>query len=462
MQLSLLSVLENIRLIVGDSYLLTKPEDKLRFSKDYTSSEIVTPVAVVIPNDVEQISKIVKICNDSEISITVRGGGTGVSGGALAFNNRLIISLERLNKIIEINTIERFVIAEAGVITQDMRDEVLKYGLSFPQNISSSESSFIGGNVAVSSGSPKSLKYGPTKNYLLNMEVVLADGHVMWTGKHVTKNATGYNLTQLFAGSEGSLGIITKIVLQLVVPQQEILMMVSFLEIDRLFNCVYQLFADGYSPSSLEFIDKTGYEITAAYIDKKFQLNINTEGILWIELEGSNSDVLLEEAGRISNLINKFTDEEVYVTQSPVEIRNLWSLRSRLGEAVIQYTSFQDIDLIVPRSAIRSMYTAVKDIAEDCGLNLAIFGHIGNGNFHINLFQENLEQDKWDERKAAAVKQIFSVAVSLGGTISGEHGIGTVQLPYLHLAIPAYQLNLMKEIKQVFDPKNIFGYSLNI
>lgn len=440
-----------LREITGDLYTLYEKQDMDKYAGDLTSPEKHFPAIVALPGNTAQVAAIVRACQEHQVPVTVRGGGTGVSGGALAAGN-VMISLERMNRITDINVVDRTVTAEAGVITAVLQEEVQRHGLSFPQNISSAASCFIGGNVAVSSGSPKSLKYGPTRNFVLNLEVVLANGEVMWTGKNITKNATGYNLTQLFAGSEGSLGIITQVVLQLVDQQAEILAMAPFDDIDQLFACVQAVFVAGYTPSSIEFIDQTGFQVTTVFTGNRFNCDAATAGLLWIELEGKDPDQLLAEMTGLCELVGRFTPHDPLVAYTPADIKRLWTLRTRLGEAVIAHTSFRDLDFVVPRSGISQMYTAVRTAASEAGLRYTAFGHIGSGNFHLNIFREAGA----DANIETVVRQILLAAVALNGTISGEHGIGQVQLPYLDLAIPPVQAALMKGIKQLFDPTNIF------
>jgi glycolate oxidase len=448
---------DELRAIVGDSCFIADTERLYNYAKGITSADEIMPAAVIIPNTAEQVAAIVTVCNKNKIPLTVRGGGTGVSGGALSYTKGIIISMERLNKVIGINKIDRTVTVEAGMITQELQEVLEKEGLYFPQNISSAASCFIGGNVAVSSGSPKSLKYGPTKNYVLNLEVVLPDGRLIWTGKNVNKNATGYNLTQLFAGSEGTLGIITKVVLQLVSRPQEMLVLIPFSNIHKLFECVHQFFIKGFSPSSIEFIDKEGYEIVSKFLGTSFFKN-KVEGLLWIELEGKNEEYLLKEMEDVCEFLSEFTEEDVLIAQTKEEIKRLWAMRTRVGEAIINVTFFRDIDLVVPCSKTLLMYTAIAKIAEAYNFKYSAFGHIGNGNFHVNVFQTDaISQQQWEKIMNEGIPKIFAVAVELGGTISGEHGIGKIQKPYVNLGIPKTQMEYMLKIKRVFDPNGILN-----
>lgn len=452
------SVLDKIEKIVGSKYLLTNPDSLYNYSKDCTSNKEVIPTAVVQPKNTQEVSEIITLCNETKTKITVRGGGTGVSGGALSYYQGIILSLERLNKIIEINKVDRIAIVESGVITQDLREAVLNEGLNFPQNISSASSCFIGGNVAVASGSPKSLKYGTTKNYVVNLEVVLPDGSIIWTGKNVSKNATGYNLTQLFSGSEGTLGIITKVVLKLVPPMKELVFMAPFTDINNLFKCVKHFFEKGYSASSIEFIDAVGFKLASQFLENTFHTTSDVQGVLWIELEGEYPEKLMEKAIEIGEFVNQYTKEEVHIADTPTEVKKLWEMRSKVGEAVINHTYFRDVDIVVPRSKVDQMYEAIVIIANKYNFDYTVFGHIGDGNFHVNIFQKKQQTiEEWESNIAIWVREIFLKALELGGTISGEHGVGKTNLPYIEEAIPTNQLKIMNDIKKLFDVNQIIN-----
>jgi glycolate oxidase len=454
----LLTIFDAISQVVGGKYLITDPGCFPDYCRDCTSNEEIIPWAVILPGTTEEVAAVVKICNTYKKGLTIRGGGTGVSGGALSHEPGFILSLERLNNIIEINKTDRLVIAEAGVITQVLQDAVRSEGLCFPQNISSANGSFIGGNVAVSSGSPKSLKYGATRNLLLNLEVVLANGDIIWTGRNITKNATGYNLTQLFAGSEGTLGIITKAVLQLTEPVEEILILVPFNSIERLFDCVQLFFEKGFPASSMEFIDKRGYELVSAFLQRNMAFGAGVEGLLWIEAEGMNKTDLLNEMAVVSEWIYTFAENEILVADTPPEIKQLWEFRKRIGDAVVNFSRFRDVDIAVPRSKVHPMYKAIEAIAHKYNFDYTVLGHIGNGNFHINIFDDPaISSSDWQVILDKAITEIFSNAVALGGTISGEHGVGRLQRPYLDLALTGSQISLMKSIKRTFDPNNILN-----
>lgn len=451
------AILQQLQSIVGASHVLTDPESLYSYSYDVLSRKVFLPLAVLLPASTGEISAVMRVCNEQRIPVTVRGGGTGVSGGAIPCSGGIVLSMARLDRIIALNTIDRTVTAEAGVVTGKIREAAVAAGLVFPQNISSAGSSFIGGNVAVCSGSPKSLRYGSIRQLVVNLEVVLADGRVMWTGRNVTKDATGFNLTQLFVGSEGSLGIITKVVLQLTPAVTELLAMVAFSSLDALFDCVYRLFKEGCSPSAMEFIDARGYQLVSRLLGRSAPASRPVEGLLWIELEGKDDRVLLDELLAISELVRCYTDEDISIGQTRQEIDSLWEMRARAGDAVMAVSAFRDIDISVPRSTIKEMYAALRSITAHTGIPFTLLGHIGDGNFHINLLQMDIPAAEWEEKVTAVISRVFESAIKMGGTISGEHGIGSVHLPHLPVALGPCNLEYMKAIKRLFDNNNILN-----
>ncbi|WP_340203704.1 FAD-binding oxidoreductase [Ascidiimonas sp. W6] len=442
--------------IVGEENVIFEEDKLYQYATDHSSRKSTLPLCVVKPNSTNEVSQIVKVCNRKNLGITIRAGGSGVSGGSVSNSECIILSIERLNKILTIDAINRYVITQAGVVTQILQDKLLETNMCFPQNISSASMSCIGGNVAISSGSPKSLKYGSTKNYVLNLEVVLPDGRIIWTGKNIEKNATGYNLTQLFVGSEGTLGIITKVVLKIVPVQKELLMMVPFETSERLFNFVKTFFSQGFTASSLEFLDQNGYGLILEYLGEKNKFSNQFGGLLWIEFESPTDEENMNKATRLYNLILEYSNYEPLIAQSVKEIESLWKYRKKIGEAAINYAEFKDLDVVVPRDKIDEMFKAINFICESLQLEFIVIGHIGNGNFHINIFNSN-EDSMWEENICKCTTQIFEKAIEMGGEISGEHGIGTYNRSFFNQFTSNTNIKIMAEIKKIFDPKNILN-----
>ncbi|MGB0521654.1 MAG: FAD-binding oxidoreductase [Flammeovirgaceae bacterium] len=446
--------------ILGEQYVAWA-DDSLSayYATDQTGNFSGSPQWILFPKNTEEVSQIVKICHEQHIKVLVRGGGTNVTGATVPFSSCVILSTKRLNKIIEINPIDRLIIAEAGVITHDLQEAVQAYGLAFPQNISSSQNSFIGGNIAVSSGSPRSLKYGTTKDYVLNLEVVLPNGDIIWTGKNVSKNATGYNLSQLFVGSEGTLGIITKVVLKLIpIPQCRCVTLIPFQDLDALFKSVNRIFLQDLTPSALEFVDHDGLPFVKQLAPGLFNYS-QLAGLLWVEFDANSQEALDGEFRTFTEQI-LINHPDAIPSFTPSEIEKLWNLRMKLGYAIQAYSAFHDIDMVVPRSKVSHLYWGIKEIAKQFGLKSIAFAHIGNGNMHVNLLKEQLSDETWQTKLPQALQTIYELTAKLGGSISGEHGVGHIQKQYLSTSISRHELALMKQLKQLIDPHNILNQGL--
>ncbi len=450
-------ILQKLKSIVSERNIIIDPEDQYTYTLDCTSGKYNQAICILKPESTEQISDIIKFCNEIDLKVKVRGGGSGVTGGSSPWQKCIVISLENLNQIIEINTFDRFIIAESGVNTHLLQSEVLKKGLVFPQNISSAKLSQIGGNIAVSSGSPKSLKYGTTKDYVLNLEVVLPNGDIIWTGRNITKNASGYNLTQLFVGSEGTLGVITKVVLKLVPPSKEMLLRIPFTSSHLLFEFVKCIFNKGFSPSSLEFLDKNGINLTTHFL-KKNNADDNLDCYLWIEFEFNTESEKYEILDSLQKHIDKYSKEEILIAETKNDISNLWELRKNVGNAAVNYAEFIDFDFVVSRSKIEVMYSHIEQTCKQLGLEYIIIGHIGDGNFHVNVFRDKTMGDLlWKEITEKCARILLSKAVYFGGEISGEHGIGVNNKKIYNDLEEVKKIELLKKIKSVFDANNILN-----
>lgn len=450
--------ISKVTAIVGEQYVVTNEDQLKEVASDHTEDMTFFPELLVIPSSAEEIAQIVRLCNEHLIPITPRGGGTGVSGGALPVHGGIVLSLKRLNKIIEIDNVNRCATVESGVITQVFQDAVLEKGLFFPPDPGSKGSCFLGGNLAESSGGPKSLKYGVTKDYVLNMEVVLPTGDIIWTGKNVTKNATGYDITNLICGSEGTLGIITKIVFRLInPPQNDVLMLMPFEHPENVFKAVNMIAEKGFAPTALEFIDENSIRIIEKYKQWNGFPTLSPTSYLWIEFDGEHEETVLEKCASLAELLYEIEPTDAAIAQTTDEKENLWTLRKQVGECIIAYSVFKDIDTVVPVSALSTLITALQNIQKEYGFNTACFGHIGNGNLHIQILKEDMSNEQWQTQVKEGVTALFNVINSLGGSLSGEHGIGYLQKEFLPITVPLSSIGIMKNIKTSFDPKGILN-----
>lgn len=451
--------LEAFRKIVGESYVLADEESLNRYAHDETENLHYPPEVVIKPRTAEEISAIMKICNRDRIPVTPRGAGTGLSGGALAHMGGVLLSTERMNSILEIDERNLQVTTEPGVITEVLMNAVKEKKLFYPPDPSSRGSCFIGGNIAENSGGPKAVKYGVVKDYVLNLEMVLPDGEIIWTGANVLKNSTGYNLTQLAVGSEGTLGVVTKIVLKLIpLPQYDLLMLVPFKNLDQAAEAVSAIFRAGFVPSAMELVEIDALKIVSRFVDSNaVPITDDTAAHLIIEVDGNNMDVLMQEMEAISNLLTQYDIGEIYFAEDSTQKTELWKLRRRVAEAVklIGYTIEEDT--VVPRAELPALIRGVKELGKKHDFEVVCYGHAGDGNLHIRIRKEGIPNSHGSEVMTGALRELFQLVKKLGGTISGEHGIGLIQKPYMDIMFREANIRLMQEIKKAFDPNNILN-----
>jgi glycolate oxidase len=444
--------------ILTKQQVLVAEEDKLDYSHDETEDYIFIPDVVLIPNDVQEVAAIMKYCNEHQIPVTPRAGGTGLSGGALAVHGGVILSMERFNKIIEVDVRNLQSTVEPGVITQVFMDEIAKHDLMYPVDPSSKGSCMLGGNLAESSGGPRAVKYGTVRDYVLNIEMVLASGEIIWTGANTLKYASGYNLTQLMIGSEGTLGVITKIVFKLVPsPKHNLLLLASFYESENACNAVSAIFRAGISPSALEFMEKDGVDWVVKYEGLNFNQKENIKAYLLIEVDGNDLDLMYKECEAITEVLYAHQVEEVLFADSSAQKEEWWKMRRNMAHSVKAHSIYKEEDTVVPRAELAKLLSGIKEIGAKYGFQSVCYGHAGDGNLHINIIKGEMSDDDWNHKLKEGIKEIFQLTTYLNGTISGEHGIGYVQKEYMHIKYSEVNLNLMRGIKKVFDPKGILN-----
>jgi glycolate oxidase len=451
--------LETFKKIVGEQNVFVEEDVLNHYAHDETEDLHFLPDVVIKPSGAEEISALLKLCNQHKIPVTPRGAGTGLSGGALPHLGGLLLSIERLNKIIDIDERNLQATTESGVITEVLQDAVKERGLFYPPDPSSRGSCMIGGNISENSGGPKAVKYGVVKDYVMNLEVVLPTGEIIWTGANVLKNATGYNLTQLMIGSEGTLGIVTKAVLKLLpLPKYDLLMLVPFKDPVNACAAVSAIFMAGYTPSAMEFMERDALEFVMRYVDSYIvPLSDDVQAHLLIEVDGNDVDVLMKEMEGISEVVMQFDCGEIFFADNAQQKAELWKLRRRAAEAVKANSIYKEEDTVVPRAELPLLLKGVKKIGKKYGFQSVCYGHAGDGNLHVNIIKGNLTDEQWNGSLRKGIVEIFELVKSLGGTISGEHGIGLVQKEYLSIVFDETQIRLMKQIKKVFDPNNILN-----
>ena len=450
--------------IAGADYVIIDPETRKHYSHDETEDYSFLPDIVLKPGSTEEISRIMKLCNERNLPVTPRGGGTGLSGGALPVHHGVVISMERFNKIINIDELNLQATVEPGVITEVFQNAVKEKGLFYPPDPASRGSCFIGGNVSENSGGPKAVKYGVTRDYVLNLEVVLPTGEIIWTGANVLKNSTGYNLTQLMCGSEGTLGIITKIVFKLRgLPHKDVLLLMPFVTNEEACRAIAEIFRAGIVPSGMEFFEREAAMKTIDYCEKIYAAKVTTpfpenmDAYLLCELDGNDEEVLMRDAERVMQVVEQFQSGEILFADTAAQKEELWKIRKNISPGVNAYSLTKAEDVVVPRANLPKLITRIKEIGKQYGFNSVCYGHLGDGNLHINVLKEQISDEDWNTKINDGIGEIFKVAVELGGTLSGEHGIGIAKRPYMSVAMRQANLDVMRGIKKAFDPNGILN-----
>jgi glycolate oxidase len=450
------NIIEALRQIAGAENLHLTEIDA--YGSDHTEDLFYKPAVVVKPGTSLEVAAILKLCNENSIPVYPRGAGTGLSGGSLPVFPGVTVSVERLNKIIEIDTQNFQATVEPGVINQDFRNAVEAIGLYYPPDPASRGSCFLGGNIAHGSGGPRAVKYGTTRDYVLNLELALPNGELIWTGANTVKNSTGFSLTQLLVGSEGLLGIITKIVFKLIaLPKHNILLLAPFKEARDAAAAVNGVLLTGITPSALELMEVSGVKISSQATQTAFPIVEGAEFYLMIELDGNDPDQLLRDAETIFPALDALGAMDVLQADTAALKEQWWKVRRSIGETVKSQTVYKEEDTVVPRAALPDLLTGVKEIGQRYGFISVCYGHAGDGNLHVNILKYDMPDDKWQHELPKGIREIFELCKKLGGTISGEHGIGLVQARYLDVVFNDTHFALMRGIKNTFDPKGIMN-----
>jgi glycolate oxidase len=452
-------IVAQLTAIVGEQYILLDEESLHQYGHDETENLVYLPDVVVRPRTANEVSAIMTLCNKHQIPVTPRGAGTGLSGGALPHLGGVLLSTDRMNSILEIDERNLQVTTEPGVITEVLMNAVKEKGLFYPPDPSSRGSCFIGGNIAENSGGPKAVKYGVVRDYVLNLELVLPTGEIIWTGANVLKNSTGYNLTQLVVGSEGTLGIVTKIVLKLIpLPKYDLLMLAPFNNLEKAGEAVSAIFRAGFTPSALELVEIDALKIVSKMVDSRaVPVTDAMEAHLIIEVDGNNMEVLMGEMEAIGELLAQYEAGELFFADDAKQKEELWKLRRRVAEAVKINGYTIEEDTVVPRAELPALIRGVKELGKQNGFSVVCYGHAGDGNLHIRIKKPGTINSNEDPEMILQLRELFKLVKQLGGTISGEHGIGLIQKEFMDIVFNEKQLELMRLIKKAFDPNNILN-----
>ena len=429
------------------------------YGHDETEDLVHPPQVVVRPRTTGQVAAVMKACHTHRVPVTPIGARTGLSGGALSVHGGVGLALDRMDRIVDIDERNLQVTVEPGVITQVLQEAVAEKGLYYPPDPASRGSCSIGGNLAENSGGPRAVKYGVTRDFVLNLEVVLPDGEVIWTGANTLKNSTGYDLTRLLVGSEGTLGVITKAVLRLVpLPRENRLLLVPFDSPYKACEAVSAVFRAGITPSAMEFMERDAIDWSLRFIgDDSLSVPDEVQAHLLVEVDGNDPDALMKDCEAILEVMEAHGAGEVLFAETAAQKDKLWLLRRKVGEAVKSNSVYKEEDTVVPRYELPRLLEGVKEIGRRYGFQSVCYGHAGDGNLHVNIVKGDLSHEAWKEEVPKAIREIFELTVSLGGTLSGEHGIGLVQRPYMDIAFSQVQLDLMRRVKEAFDPLGILN-----
>ena len=447
------AIIREIEAVTGPENVASSLEERRCYSYD-GRIDGATPDLIVFPSSARETSAILNLANAHHFPVIPRGQGTGLTGGSVPVNGGVVLSFTRMNRILDIDAANMVAVVEPGVITFLFQEEVAKKGLFYPPDPASYKYSSIGGNVAECAGGPNSLKYGVTRDYVLGMEVVLPTGEILDLGVRTMKGVVGYDLTRLFVGSEGTLGVITKITLRLIpLPETKATILALFREVEEAAETVSAIIAAKVVPSTIEFMDKAS--VRCSEQASPMGLPDGIGGLLLIEVDGTRQSVL-GQAEKVHAIATEHRAVSCDLTDDPVEADKLWQARRALSQALYTVAPLKIAeDVVVPRSEIPTLVRSLEAMRERFGIPILSFGHAGDGNFHVNLMIQDTPADR--AKAEEAVKEIFIEALRLGGTMSGEHGIGLSKAPYLGMELSADVMATMKRVKRLFDPNNILN-----
>ena len=447
-------VVDKIKRIVGKEHVHSEPEERVCYSYDATNQSYL-PDLVVFPGNAQEVSDIVKLANEEKFPVIPRGAGSGFTGGTLPVEGGLVLVMTRFNRIIEIDTENLIAFVEPGVVTGNFQKEVEKLGLFYPPDPASLKFSTLGGNVAECAGGPRAVKYGVTKDYVIGLEIVLPTGEIISTGVRTVKGVVGYDLTKLMVGSEGTLGVITRIIVKLLpLPASKKTILAVYPKLEDAARTVTGITASKITPSALEFMDHSAIVCVEDFL--RIGLPVEAEAILLLEVDG-DPYIVGRDAARIQEICMRYGASRVEIAEDEESEENLWRARRAMSPSLLKISPTKiNEDITVPRSKIPDILRMINEIAKRSGLDIVNFGHAGDGNIHVNIMIDKRKEEDVS-RAHEAVKEIFQATLTMGGTISGEHGIGITKAPYLRMELGDLGVEIMKRIKRVFDPNNVLN-----
>jgi glycolate oxidase len=453
-------MLDELARIVGQDNVLGADEARSTYSHDETVGLSADPEAVVYATDAAQVAQVMRLAQREVVPVTPRGGGYGLSGGAVPTCGGIVLSLEKMNRILEIDQENLMITVEPGVITGDIHRAVEAEGLFYPPDPASLDSCTIGGNVAEGAGGPRAVKYGVTKDYVCGLEAVLPSGEIISWGGKLVKNVTGYNLAQLLVGSEGTLAIVTKIVLRLLpLPKVQVDLLVPYDDFQAAADTVSDIIAHRVIPSTIEFMERDSLHAVEELLGKELPYR-DAAAQLLIQLDGNRQEAVDADFEVVGELCLDHGARDVLVARDRHTRERLWEARRMIIEALNHASPINHMeDVVVPRAEIPPLLQGIKAIAAEHKVRIICFGHVGDGNVHVNVLQDDMAPEAWQALVPRLSESIYELSLSLGGTITGEHGIGATRRHYLHMALDDAQIELMRRIRASFDPNQILNPS---
>ncbi|GIW72084.1 MAG: dehydrogenase [Planctomycetota bacterium] len=442
---------------LGPAHVLRDPETIARHSRDETEDLSFPPEVVVRPGSTEEVAAVLRLAQEHRVPVTPAGGRTGLSGGALCVAGGIALSLERMDRIREIDEEGFFAVVEPGLVTARLHEEVERRGLFYPPDPASAGSCTIGGNIAENAGGPRAVKYGVTGDWVTGLEMVLAGGQVVREGGKLLKDVTGYALRRLVVGSEGTLAVVTEATLRLI-PRPTVFRtaLVPYPSLQAAARTVPAVFRAGLMPCAIEFMEQAALAAAEAHLGTHIARG-GAEAYLLVELDGHDAERLDRELMRLGEVCLEQGALDVWLAEGPSRRAELWRVRRAMGEAVKKLSAYREEDTVVPRARLAEAIQGVRQIVARHGLRAILYGHAGDGNIHVNVLRDALPRERWRELVPRVSHEIFRFVVGLGGTISGEHGIGWVQRPHLPLAVSQSAIALYRRLKHAFDPLGILN-----
>ena len=455
------AIVEELRGLLGAKNVICDAERMEAYSHDETSAEEYghMPDAVVTPTSTEQVAAVVKLANRERIPVTPRGAGSGLSGGAIPSLGGIIVSLEKMNRVVEIDYANMTMTVETGIVTNEINNLIKERGLFYAGYPMSLETCFLGGNIAENAGGGKAVKYGVTSRYVLGLELVTPTGEVVWLGGKLSKDVTGYDLTHLIVGSEGTLGIVTTAIIRLIgLPKAKSDLLVLFRTPAEAIACVPEIIARGTIPVSMEFMDKLSVETSCGYLNESLPYE-GCGAMLLIEMDGQDSGTVDADAERVGDLCMEKGAIEVYMADNRTTQERVWSVRRNIAEAFKVRCPVQSLeDIVVPTASIPDIIPELDRIAAKYGISIPCYGHAGDGNLHATLVKDpEMAMEAWKKSEPEALEELYAAVTKLGGKISGEHGIGLKRKKYMAEFMSPVELGLIKAIKMAWDPNGIMN-----